>query len=107
MSRDARDPGSRRRLRGLHCYRRFRRCERRGSRDGDSAVDPGWRHSHPLDGFRAELQRDWARTNTAPALAQMLVEHAGVVGTTFMWEQQLLATAAEPKRATQQSAVGV
>src|SRR5467141_5381468 len=48
--------------------------------------------------FGAELQRDWARTNTAPALAQMLVEHAGVVGTTFMWEQQLLATAAEPKR---------
>src|SRR6266508_6309889 len=27
----------------------------------------------------AELQRDWARTATAPALAQMLVEHAGVV----------------------------
>ena len=51
--------------------------------------------------FGAELQRDWARTNTAPAVAQMLIEHAGVVGTTFMWEQQLLATAAEPKRATQ------
>src|SRR5436309_2513165 len=42
--------------------------------------------------FGSELQRDWARTETAPALAQMLVEHAGVVGTTFTWEQQLLAT---------------
>ena len=42
--------------------------------------------------FGAELQRDWARTATAPALAHMLVEHAGVVGTTFTWEQQLLAT---------------
>src|SRR5438132_12216620 len=42
--------------------------------------------------FAAELQRDWARTDTAAAVAQMLVEHAGVVRTTFMWEQQLLAT---------------
>ena len=42
--------------------------------------------------FGSELQRDWARTNTAPAIAHMLVEHAGVVGTTFVWEQQLLAT---------------
>jgi nicotinamidase-related amidase len=40
----------------------------------------------------SELQRDWARTGTAPALAQMLVEHSGVVGTSFTWEQQLLAT---------------
>src|SRR6185503_16490005 len=31
--------------------------------------------------FAAELQRDWARTNTAAAVAQVLVEHAGVVGT--------------------------
>jgi hypothetical protein len=27
-------------------------------------------------------------------MAGILVEHAGVVGTSFMWEQQLLATAA-------------
>jgi nicotinamidase-related amidase len=40
----------------------------------------------------SELQRDWARTATGPALAEMLVEHAGVVGTSFTWEQQLLAT---------------
>jgi nicotinamidase-related amidase len=39
----------------------------------------------------AELQRDWARTATADAVAQMLVEHAGVVGTSYLWEQQLLA----------------
>jgi len=42
--------------------------------------------------FGSELQRDWARTTTVPALAQMLVEHSGVVGTSFQWEQQLLAT---------------
>jgi nicotinamidase-related amidase len=40
----------------------------------------------------SELQRDWARTATVPALAQMLIEHMGVVGTSFTWEQQLLAT---------------
>jgi hypothetical protein len=39
----------------------------------------------------SELQRDWARTDTVPGLAQMLVEHMGVVGTSFSWEQQLLA----------------
>jgi nicotinamidase-related amidase len=44
--------------------------------------------------FGSELQRDWSRTNTAPTMAGILVEHAGVVGTSFMWEQQLLATAA-------------
>lgn len=41
----------------------------------------------------AELQRDWARTATVPVYAEMLVEHSGVVGTSFKWEQQLLATA--------------
>jgi nicotinamidase-related amidase len=40
----------------------------------------------------SELQRDWARTETAGAVAQMLIEHAGVVGTTFLYEQQLLDT---------------
>jgi nicotinamidase-related amidase len=42
--------------------------------------------------FGSELQRDWARQATVPALALMLVEHSGVVGTSFKWEQQLLAT---------------
>lgn len=41
----------------------------------------------------AELQRDWARTATVPVYAEMLVEHSGAVGTSFKWEQQLLATA--------------
>jgi nicotinamidase-related amidase len=41
----------------------------------------------------AELQRDWARAATVPVYAEMLVEHSGVVGTSFKWEQQLLATA--------------
>jgi len=40
----------------------------------------------------SELQCDWARMATVPALTQMLVEHMGVVGTSFTWEQQLLAT---------------
>jgi nicotinamidase-related amidase len=40
--------------------------------------------------FASELQRDWARTATVPALGQMLVEHMGNVGTSLLWEQQLL-----------------
>jgi len=42
--------------------------------------------------FASELQRDWARTVTVPALAQMLVDHMGNVGTSLLWEQQLLNT---------------
>ena len=42
--------------------------------------------------FGSELQRDWARTATVPGSAQVLVEHMGNVGTSFLWEQQLLAT---------------
>ena len=40
--------------------------------------------------FASELQRDWARTATVPALGHMLVEHMGNVGTSLLWEQQLL-----------------
>src|SRR3989449_6716753 len=47
--------------------------------------------------FASELQRDWARTATVPAVAQMLVEHMGNVGTSLTWEQQLLATPSEAK----------
>jgi nicotinamidase-related amidase len=43
--------------------------------------------------FASELQRDWARTATVPELTKMLIEHMGNVGTSFIWEQQLLATA--------------
>jgi len=55
--------------------------------------------------FGSELQRDWARTETVPAVAQTLVEHSGNVGTSFTWEQQLLATAPAAKGAQQSMAV--
>ena len=42
--------------------------------------------------FGSELQRDWARTETVPAIAQNLMEHWGNVGTSLAWELQLLAT---------------
>jgi nicotinamidase-related amidase len=45
--------------------------------------------------FASELQRDWARTATVPQIAKLLVEHMGNVGTSFTWEQQLLATPPE------------
>jgi len=47
--------------------------------------------------FASELQRDWARTATVPALGQMLVEHMGNVGTSLTWEKQLLATSPAAK----------
>src|SRR5881398_3337432 len=49
--------------------------------------------------FASELQRDWARTATVPALAQMLVDHMGNVGTSLTWEQQLLHTTETVKKA--------
>ncbi len=48
----------------------------------------------------AELQRDWARTATVPDYAQMLAIHSGAVGTSFLWEQQLLNTPCEAKSKT-------
>lgn len=42
--------------------------------------------------FGSELQRDWAHTETVPALGEMLVDHMGNVGTSLTWELQLLAT---------------
>ena len=44
--------------------------------------------------FAGELQRDWARTATVGALAENLFAHWGVVGTSLMWEQQLLTSGA-------------
>jgi nicotinamidase-related amidase len=49
--------------------------------------------------FASELQRDWARTATVPALAQMLNEHMGNVGTSLTWELQLLHTPESVKKA--------
>jgi len=54
--------------------------------------------------FGSELQRDWARTASVAALAQTLVDHMGNVGTSLLWEQQLLNT---PSEAKSKSAVGV
>ncbi|MGH9723098.1 MAG: hydrolase [Bryobacteraceae bacterium] len=43
--------------------------------------------------FAAELQRDWAREATVADYAtRVLIPHMGNVGTSFMWEQQLLNT---------------
>ena len=42
--------------------------------------------------FAAELQRDWARTDTIPGISQALIDHAGNIGLNAIWEQQLLAT---------------
>jgi nicotinamidase-related amidase len=43
----------------------------------------------------SEWQRDWARTDTAALLPDILIEHAGGSGMAYMWEQQLLNTPAE------------
>lgn len=40
----------------------------------------------------AEWQRDWAREETAPALTDVIVDHAGGSGIAYLWEQQLLNT---------------
>jgi nicotinamidase-related amidase len=43
----------------------------------------------------AELQRDWAHIETVAGVGQALMEHAGNIGTNYLWEQQLLATEPE------------
>ena len=40
----------------------------------------------------SEWQRDWARTEHAAEMAEVLVQHAGGSGMAFLWEQQLLNT---------------
>lgn len=40
---------------------------------------------------QAEWQRDWAREQTVPGLAQVLAVHGGGSGVAFAWEMQLLA----------------
>ncbi|WAS95820.1 hydrolase [Nannocystis punicea] len=42
--------------------------------------------------FGAELQRDWAREASVPALAELLSVHGGGTGVAFAWEMQLLRT---------------
>jgi nicotinamidase-related amidase len=38
----------------------------------------------------SEWQRDWARDNSAKALAELVLPHTGATGTSFAWELQLL-----------------
>jgi nicotinamidase-related amidase len=40
----------------------------------------------------AEWQRDWARTDQAVALTEVIAQHAGGSGMALLWEQQLLNT---------------
>ena len=40
--------------------------------------------------FQAELQRDWARTETIGPLVPIIMEHMGNIGTNLAWELQLL-----------------
>jgi nicotinamidase-related amidase len=40
----------------------------------------------------SEWQRDWARVDTVPAIAEVTIDHGGSSGTAFAWEQQLLNT---------------
>jgi nicotinamidase-related amidase len=46
--------------------------------------------------FVSELQRDWARVDTAQQVAQNLLEHAGGIGTNLAWELQLLGAKVAP-----------
>jgi nicotinamidase-related amidase len=41
--------------------------------------------------FTAELQRDWARLESAAKVAQILLEHGGANASSLAWELQLLA----------------
>ncbi|MDK1492491.1 hydrolase [Sinorhizobium sp. 7-81] len=41
--------------------------------------------------FMAELQRDWARSESAAKIADIILEHGGATGTSLAWELQLLA----------------
>ena len=47
--------------------------------------------------FQAELQRDWARTETVGQLVPIMIEHMGDIGTSLSWEFQL-SNAAQQKK---------
>jgi hypothetical protein len=47
--------------------------------------------------FQAELQRDWARTETIGPLIPILFEHMGNIGSNLAWELQLLNPAPKKK----------
>jgi nicotinamidase-related amidase len=43
----------------------------------------------------SEWQRNWARTDSAALLPDILIQHAGGSGIAYLWEQQLLKTPVE------------
>jgi nicotinamidase-related amidase len=44
--------------------------------------------------FMSELQRDWARTDQAAKLAEIILDHGGATATALAWEWQLLGQSA-------------
>jgi nicotinamidase-related amidase len=44
--------------------------------------------------FMSELQRDWARTDQAAKLAEIILDHGGATATALAWERQLLGQSA-------------
>ena len=92
LRRHAGDPGPRRRL-GCHGHhRRVGRHVGRGPRGGHPAHDRGRRVMMTWLALAAEWQRDWARTEHAAELTDVLKQHAAGSGIAFLWEQQLLNT---------------
>jgi nicotinamidase-related amidase len=53
----------------------------------------------------AEWQRDWARTKTAMALNDVILQHAAGSGIAYLWEQQLLNTPAPTSGSKSRQAV--
>jgi nicotinamidase-related amidase len=49
-------------------------------------------------GVMSEWQRDWARTETVGAVAEIVLAHCGSTGTSLAWETQLLASAHSAKK---------
>lgn len=47
----------------------------------------------------AEWQRDWARVESAGALTEVFIQHAGGSGIAYLWEQQLLNTPVQKNKA--------
>jgi nicotinamidase-related amidase len=45
-----------------------------------------------------ELQRDWSRTETVPAVSEVVINHMGGLGVVTLWERQLLNTPVAPAK---------
>jgi hypothetical protein len=60
------------------------------ARDGGPPHGHGRRRPITWLAVASELQRDWARLETAKALGETVLDHASASGTAFAWELQLL-----------------